>query len=46
MKKIYNYGKCVVELVIPNTSSDNIRKATEAFLRKVTKEIDRNGNSD
>ena len=45
MKKIYNYGKCIVELVMPNTSSDNIRKSTEAFLRKITKERNQNGNS-
>ena len=45
MKKIYNYGNCIIELVISNTSSDVLRTPTETFLRKVLKERIQNGNS-
>ena len=38
MKKIYNYRNCVITIVVPNTSSDNIQKATEIFLKNVVKE--------
>lgn len=38
MRKIYNYGKCVITIIHPNTSSNTIRKATESFLKKVVKE--------
>ena len=44
MSKIYNYGNCVINIVIPNTSSKTVHKATEQFLRKVVKE-NQNGYS-
>lgn len=45
MKKIYNYRNCDITIIVPNTSSDNIRKSTESFLKKVLKERAQNGNS-
>lgn len=43
MKKIYNYGNCVITVIVQNNSSNTVQKATETFLRKVVKE-NLNGN--
>ena len=38
MQKVYKYGNAVVYIEIGEHAYDNIRKATEVFLRKVVKE--------
>lgn len=38
MNKNYNYENCVITVMLSNTSSDTVRKATESFLKKVVRE--------
>ena len=45
MNKIYNYRNCVITVTIPNTGSDNVRKATESFLKKVVRESQNDNNN-
>ena len=38
MNKIYNFRNCVITVILPNTGSERLRKATETFLKRVVKE--------
>lgn len=44
--KEYKYDNATIRITIPNEKQlENIRKATEIFLKKAIKEIDFNGNA-
>ena len=44
MKKVYKYENSIVTVENCNTNLDNIKSATERFLRQVIKERSTNGN--
>ena len=44
MKKVYKYENSIVIVENYNTNLDNIKNATERFLRQVIKERSTNGN--
>lgn len=45
MKKVYKYENSIVTVENCNTNLDNIKNATERFLRQVIKERSTNDNS-
>lgn len=46
MRKVYNYENATIIIINTNVcTTDNFKKATENFIRKVMKERNINGNS-